>query len=81
MNGKLFLVTAFVNLNYAIKTHLDGGCQPYGLIEDAAARRIQLERLKLDRPVSITGYEGASPSYITEVAIVDDIDIGGSYTK
>ena len=80
MEGVLFTVPALVNSVHSVMTLLDDGCQSYGMIEDRVARKMELPRLRLDRPIGVEGYDKVSAEPIREVAVVESIDVGGSKT-
>jgi hypothetical protein len=79
MNGVHFSTTAFVNKVHSVKVHIDGGCRPYGLIDQKTARRLQLDLLPLDRRMGIAAWDDDMPAIIvSEVAVIEDLDIAGS---
>jgi len=79
MNGVHFSTTAFINKVHSVKTHIDAGCGPYGLIDQRVARRLQLDLLPLDRPMGIAAWDDNMPAVVaSEVAIIEDLDVAGS---
>lgn len=81
MNGTLFSVPAFLNQTHGMDALLDDGCDAYGLITEKAATKANLPRLALSVPVQHGQVEGKCSKMISEVAIVQSLDIGGSLAK
>lgn len=81
MTGTLFSVPAFLNQAHCVNTLLDDGCDAYGLITEKAAAKAELPCLALNTPVQHGQVEGYCSRPITKVAIVNSLDIGGSFAK
>jgi len=54
---------------------VDSGCLSYGMIDSHFATKHRLERISIN-PRSLIGFESASDSYVSEVAVMS-IDIDG----
>ena len=80
MEGILFTIPALINSVHSEVTLLDDGCQSYGMIEEAAVRRMRLPRLRLTNPIGVEAFNEVAPESIREVAVCESIDIGGSRT-
>jgi hypothetical protein len=64
-----------------VTTLIDSGCQSYGLIDRRTANSLHLDRLPLEQPIGVKGFNEERPTeFVKEVAVINDLDIGGSHT-
>jgi hypothetical protein len=81
LNQELFVIPAFVNKIDSVRTLLDGGSSAYALISRKAASRCKLPRIQLPEPIGVAAFDKKNEGLITEVAVMDTLDIGGSCQK
>jgi len=78
MVTSLFSVPALVNSHTHIDTLMDDGCNTYAIISKRAAQRARLTRFSLSRPIGAASFSDQLAGQITQVAVIDSLDIGGS---
>jgi RNase H-like domain found in reverse transcriptase/Reverse transcriptase (RNA-dependent DNA polymerase)/Integrase zinc binding domain len=81
MVTSLFYVPAFVNSRININTLMDDGCNTYAIISKQAAQRAGLTFFSLPHPIGAASFSDQLAGQITQVAVIDSLDIGGSSPK
>jgi transposase InsO family protein len=81
MDLPLFTVPAFLNHSTLTKTLLDDGCSAYAMISRKAARKAGLSIFPLPRPIGVKAFSDSLKGHITEIAAIDQLDIGGSMAR
>ncbi|KAF1980604.1 hypothetical protein K402DRAFT_399269, partial [Aulographum hederae CBS 113979] len=81
MISSLFSVPALINQQSHVMTLMDDGCNTYSIIAEPAVRRIGLARFALPQPIAAASFSDQLAGQITQVAILDSLDIGGSSPK
>jgi hypothetical protein len=81
MTTSLFSVPAYLNQRAHVNTLMDDGCNTYAVISRRAVQRAGLTRFSLPRSIAAASFNEQLAGQITQVAVIDSLDIGGSSPK